>query len=39
MGFPLFALLFWPLRSLWLEVGAAKPGDDGQCAAFSDEQS
>jgi hypothetical protein len=39
MGFPLFALLFWPLRSLWLEIGAAKPNDDGQPTAFSDEQS
>jgi len=25
MGFPLFALLFWPLRSAWLEIKAAKP--------------
>jgi hypothetical protein len=39
MGFPLFALLFWPLRSLWLEIGATKPSNDGQRAAVSDEQS
>ena len=39
MGFPLFALLFWPLRSLWLEVGVCKPDHDGQRAAFSDEPS
>jgi len=25
MGFPLFALLFWPLRAAWLEIKAAKP--------------
>lgn len=25
MGFPLFAFLFWPLRSVWLEIKAAKP--------------
>jgi hypothetical protein len=25
MGFPLFAFLFWPLRTVWLELKAAQP--------------
>jgi hypothetical protein len=27
MGFPLFAFVFWPLRTVWLEVRTAKPLD------------